>query len=74
MNDYHNDKPRLPNYYSGVMPPEEFMIKMRKIHDDDRLDPEERHILMDALMCSLLIDLGYWEGIHIFNNTEMWYA
>ena len=68
------DKPKLPNYNSCVMTPEEFKIRMLKLHDNDDLDIEERHILMDKLMCELLIDLGYWEGVHIFNNTKMWYA
>lgn len=66
--------PKLPNNYSGVMSPEEFMVNMRKIHYEYKDDLEERHIQMDTLMCELLIDLGYWEGINIFNNTEMWWA
>lgn len=72
MDEHQTDKPQLPRYNSCVMTPEEFQIRMRKLHDND--DIEERHILMDQLMCELLIDLGYWEGIYIFNNTEMWYA
>ena len=74
MDEHQTDKPKLPRYNSCVMTPEEFQIRMLKLHDNDDIDIEERHILMDKLMCDLLIDLGYWEGIHIFNNTEMWYA
>lgn len=62
--------------YSKVMTPEEFKIEMQKIHDEykDKDDPESCHIYMDRLMCDLLIDLGYWEGIDIFENTYKWYA
>ena len=74
MDEYQTDKPKLPRYNSCVMTPEEFTIKMRHIHDKYEDDLEERHIYMDKLMCELLIDLGYWEGIHIFNNTNKWYA
>lgn len=72
--NYQTDKPKLPNYNSCAMTPEEFMAKMRYIHDEYEDDPEMCHIYMDKLMCGLLINLGYWEGIHIFNNTKMWYA
>lgn len=35
---------------------------------------EEMHIDMDDLMCNLLIELGYGDGIEVFKNTNKWYA
>ena len=35
---------------------------------------ESRHVWMDEVMCKLLRQLGYGEGIDIFENTDKWYA
>ena len=56
------------------MTPEEFKIKILKIHDDYEDDWELRHIYMDKLLCETLKGLGYDEGVEIFNETGMWYA
>lgn len=55
--------------------PEEFAKRMRKINETypDFHDTDERHIAMDDLMCEVLRELGYVEGIDIFNCTEKWY-
>lgn len=37
-------------------------------------DTEERHILMDGLMCETLEKFGCYEGVKIFKETEKWYA
>jgi hypothetical protein len=37
-------------------------------------DEEDVHIAMDGIMCNLLRDLGYGEGIDIFDSTPKWYA
>lgn len=60
--------------------PEEFRDKMQSLHDElenserECLDMEEIHIIMDGVMCSLLEDLGYGEGVEIFLDTPKWYA
>ena len=62
-----------------IISPDEFQKKMKEIQialDTGflRLDNEEAHIKMDALMCEVLEKLGYKEGIEIFNNTPKWYS
>ena len=55
------------------MNPEEFkneMIIIREVYDS----PEEFHIFADELMCELLRELGYGDGIDIFDNQEKWYS
>ena len=51
--------------------PEEFAEKMEKLSE---LDTERRHIEMDGLMCVLLTELGYGEGVEIFEGCCKWYA
>lgn len=63
-----------------IMTPEEFAKKMKKISDnlkyqnDAYYDEEDAHMQMDDLMSDLLRQLGYGEGIDIFDNTSKWYA
>jgi len=60
-----------------VMNPEEFKKKMKEIQIEYECithDTEEVHIKMDKLMCEVLENLGYKEGIEIFNNTPKWYS
>lgn len=56
------------------MTPDEFKNEMLKIDEKYGGDLESCHAYMDDLMCSLLTDLGYKDGIEIFNNTDKWYA
>ena len=61
------------------MTPEEFKNEMehlvkRHIVEEYNFDKEQLHICMDDLMCNLLRELGYSEGIAIFENTPKWYA
>ena len=35
---------------------------------------EEAHILADELMCKILSELGYGEGVDIFLKMPKWYA
>lgn len=37
-------------------------------------DIEMAHILADALMCNLLRELGYGEGVQIFEDMKKWYS
>ena len=53
------------------MTPIEFRDKMEEL---SHLDTERRHIKMDECMCDLLTELGYGEGVEIFNSVLLWYA
>ena len=69
-----------------VMTPEEFANQMRELIDKHThsttffgkdtlyLDKEDCHDAMDGLMCKVLTQLGYGEGVDIFNDTPKWYA
>lgn len=59
--------------------PEEFAAKMRNIpktldSHGRPWDAEDSHILADDYMCDLLRELGYEEGVYIFENMNKWYA
>lgn len=54
--------------------PEEFAKRMQEIHDRYLDDEEVVHSEMDDLMCDLLRELGYGEGVDIFDKTHKWYA
>ena len=56
------------------MTPEKFKLKMNELATSDNLDKEDRHRLMDALMCEVLRSIGYDDGIDIFEATSKWYA
>lgn len=59
------------------MSPEEFAIQMREAYETHWMkagDEEAVHIVMDGIMCNILRQLGYGEGIDIFDSTPMWYA
>lgn len=53
---------------------EEFKQKMLDIYTENCNDTEILHMEMDAAMCNLLIDLGYREGVEIFQGVPKWYA
>ena len=73
-----NYKERLPEcpIKEITITPEVFAERMRNIQElySDYHDTEERHQAMDRLMCELLQELGYGEGIDIFEKTNKWYA
>ncbi len=54
------------------MTPEEFAAQMRNINRS--LDVEGKHGEADDLMCQLLRELGYAEGVVIFEAMDRWYA
>lgn len=56
------------------MTPEKFRDIMIDIKNDGNFDRELSHIEMDELMCKVLIELGYEEGVEIFRSTDKWYA
>lgn len=55
-----------------MITPEEFKQKMQEY--DGMYDMEERHAYADALMCVTLQELGYEDGIKIFESMSKWYA
>ena len=62
-----------------IMTPAEFAEAMKDIRDYDSgygqgYNKEIRHVSMDSLMCNILRQLGYDEGIDIFEKTSKWYA
>lgn len=66
---------------SHIMTPEEFAKAMKKasynLNDPTGrpyYDEEDAHREMDGIMANLLRQLGYGEGIDIFDNTRKWYA
>jgi len=52
--------------------PEGFLDIMRAISEDG--DIEEPHINADAVMCGILEDLGYGEGVELFRKMDKYYA
>ena len=52
--------------------PEDFKEEMERISKIEYT--EDRHVYADKLMCDVLKQLGYSEGIKVFNNMELWYA
>jgi hypothetical protein len=56
------------------MTPEEFLEQMKVIVGRHDYDKEDIHRCMDRLMCMLLRELGYEEGVEFFENTPKWYA
>ena len=61
-----------------MLTPEEFKKQMDRIFPmyghDTGSDLEATHLQADKLMCALLTELGYGEGIEIFKNADKWYA
>lgn len=55
------------------MSPEKFKEVMNDAIKEG-FDPELTHAIMDGLMCKLLRELGYGEGVDIFEKSEKWYA
>lgn len=59
------------------MTPEEFKQAMADAYRywrEVEHDQEYVHCIMDGIICDLLRDLGYSEGIDIFDNAPKWYA
>lgn len=69
---------------NGTITPEEFKKRMNELSknvmelDDQNPDMpsmvETAHIKADELMCEILIELGYEEGIDIFKRMEKYYV
>lgn len=53
---------------------QEFKAHMQLISVQAREDIETAHITADDLLCNQLSELGYTEGIKIFQSMEKYYA
>ena len=53
------------------MTPEEFAEAMKNLQNHEI---EERHVIADELLCSLLVSLGYQDGVVIFLNMGKLYG
>lgn len=54
--------------------PEEFKHEIEEIIETECRDEETSHVRMDELMRRVLTELGYGEGIILFENQPKWYA
>jgi len=55
--------------------PDEFKKRMREIFPESGgYDPEAAHVDADDLMCEVLEDLGYGDGLKPFKTANIWYA
>lgn len=54
--------------------PDQFRSQMQKIREELGGDEEVAHARMDDLMCRVLVELGYRDGVGIFDKQEKWYA
>ena len=54
------------------MTPEEFKYQMLRAANTP--DTELSHIRADELMCEILEELGYGEGIFVFRDMAKWYS
>lgn len=54
------------------MTPEEFSKEMQAIVDK-KDTPDCQHANLDDLMCKALLELGYGDGVSIFEKAEKWY-
>ena len=57
-----------------ALTPEEFAAQMQKIRDTVGGDEEIAHARMDYLMARVLVELGYRDGVEIFNRQDKWYS
>jgi hypothetical protein len=56
------------------MTPESFANAMRQIFPAVGYDEEISHQAADTLLCETLRELGYGEGVAIFEEAHKWYA
>ena len=55
-----------------LMTPEQFKVEIALIFDSN--DTETAHYLADALMCRLLGDFGYHEGVDVYREAPKRHA
>ena len=52
--------------------PDEFRVQMKEIANNGATD--DAHMEADQLMCTLLEELGYGQGVELFQNMYKWYS
>ena len=52
----------------------EMLMLKSKIGNEKWYDQEDFHREADSLMCDLLSELGYSQGVEVFRNTPKWYS
>lgn len=57
-----------------MLTPEEFCKEMENLRNDLDSDEEVFHICADGLICDLLRELGYGDGVDVFESTSKWYC
>lgn len=53
---------------------EEFAKQMKELENKYGTDREALHSKMDELMCKVLTEQGFGEGIKIFEDSDIWYC
>ena len=56
------------------MSPAEFSEKMWRIRIRQDSTPEYNHIDADDVICDLLTELGYGDGVKEFKKMDKWYS
>lgn len=56
------------------MTQKEFAREMGRLKGLHAEDPEAFHAEADTLMCLMLCELGFEEGVKVFEEAEKWYA
>ena len=60
------------------MNPQVFYEKMKRLSNELNrefgMDEEDVHCAMDKLMCEILVEFGYEDGVKVFQETDKWYA
>lgn len=64
----------MRTHWDKRMPPGLFKAKMAGLKSKYLGDPEAFHAKADQLLCQVLTDLGYEEGVKIYNSSTKWYA
>lgn len=53
--------------------PDQFFLQMQKIREEVGDNEAIAHARMDDLMCRVLVELGYRDGVGVFGMQEKWY-
>jgi hypothetical protein len=57
----------------NITTPEQFRDDMQKIRKEVGGDEVIAHIRMDEVLCRVLVELGYRDGVAIFDKQAKWY-
>lgn len=57
-----------------AMTPTDFAVQMRRLATSEEDGLEETHMKADKLMCTILREWGYSEGVDVFEEMDKWYA